>query len=111
MARKVSVNITADVSLQKIANTEGLGFLIVTGDLGGGILSFFVDFSNGADTPNPWLDRSGTQYTTTAPSTVPFDLTIFDQDHLDATVHATLSGSTSPDLDVLIIDNRGASNQ
>lgn len=103
-----TLNITSDGSLQPIKNYQVhkepiTGMLEIGGNFGGGTLSLFISLSNGT-VKNTWDDLAGLPFSTTEATTLDFDLpTKIGNAKIE--LYYTLSGSTSPDLNIIIVDN------
>lgn len=105
-----TVNITADGNyrispIDTSPNMELLGHALLGGDFGGGSVSFSVTLDGGV-TLYPLTDLTGSQPTFTASQAVPISNLGDPEVGGVYELYATLSGATSPDLNITVVDNQ-----
>jgi len=103
MARKPTVTMSSDASLTDLGYVKGKGAVEIGGSFDGGTLTLFCSLSDGT-VKNAMRDGTGTAYSTVSGDTFPFDFTFLDNQDISAKLYATLSGSTSPSVTLLVID-------
>lgn len=118
MANYPKITLTADTTGTLLCSVkpkgmDGLDYKITiqaTGDFGSGTLSFLANIDNDitavADMPE-LKDISGVVYSITSKDffTATIPLNMSTQSGAELEIYAVLSGSTSPDIDIVAIDN------
>lgn len=103
MARRPTVTLSGNVSLQDLGPVYGGGIMQIGGTFGGGTLTMFISLDGGT-TKNALKDNSGAAYSTTGPDTFSYDLPERDNQFVGTNFYVTLAGSTSPSITLVNVD-------